>query len=101
MEKEPVPCALCNRKVPLSTHHLIPVSMHKRTSFKTRFTKEELGATIEVCRPCHDAIHRHVEEPELGRDFNSLELLKSHPEIAKFSAWVAKKEKHSFRPAKK
>lgn len=49
--------------------------------------------TIDACVDCHKAIHRLVpREKELGRYFNSLELLKSHPPIQKFVVWIGKQK---------
>lgn len=73
-------------------HHLIPRTVHSNAWFKKRFTREEMCRTADVCRECHDAVHRAVpSEKELGRDWNTLDRLRSHPEIAKFVAWVAKR----------
>lgn len=81
-------CALCERDRPLTFHHLIPRALHRRKRFATRYSREELSAGIDVCRDCHDAVHRFVSEKELGERFHTLEALRAHPEIARFVEWV-------------
>lgn len=88
-----MPCEMCGRTVKKGTtkHHLIPRTCHKNRWFKKNFTREQQRKTVDVCRECHNAIHIHIpSEKELGRHYNTLELLLAHPEIAKFVAWVKK-----------
>jgi len=49
-----------------------------------------------ICRDCHNQVHAVLTEKELETDYNTLETLLSHPEIAKFVAWM-KKHKPSGR----
>ena len=53
--------------------------------FKRRSTREELGARIDLC---HSAIHVFEDHRTPGREYNTLERLRAHPEVAKFTAWV-------------
>ena len=88
-------CELCGRVTKQGTtdHHLIPRSCHSNKWFKKRFSREEMAATIAVCRDCHTAIHRLIpDEKELGRDYNSTDKLLSHPELKKFVVWVKKQK---------
>jgi hypothetical protein len=49
--------------------------------------------TIDVCRDCHKAIHRLIpDEKELGRHANTVESLRSHPELGKFLVWVQRQK---------
>lgn len=43
-------------------------------------------------------VHAVFTEKQLEREFNTVELLRSHPEIQKFIAWIASKPAgfHSF-----
>ncbi|HJT80231.1 MAG TPA: hypothetical protein VJ719_03455 [Chthoniobacterales bacterium] len=43
---------------------------------------------VGICRPCHSQIHEVLTEKELERDFNTVDKLKRHPEIAKFARWI-------------
>jgi hypothetical protein len=45
--------------------------------------------TIPVCRECHASIHKFIpSEKELGRHFNSVELLLGHDQVSRFVNWV-------------
>lgn len=88
-------CSLCGRvtKRGNTEHHLIPRTCHSNKWFKKRFDRAQMNTTIGVCRDCHRAIHRLVpDEKELGRYFNTLELLRTQPEIKNFLAWVKKQK---------
>ncbi len=74
-------CPLCNRKIPRSqrdAHHLVPKSKGGRH-------------TEYLHRICHRQIHALFTETELARQFNSVEALLAHPDIALFVAWVKSK----------
>jgi len=40
---------------------------------------------------CHREIHATLSEAELARVYNTPEALLTHPRLAKFYAWVAKR----------
>ncbi len=42
-----------------------------------------------LCRACHKFIHSVLSEKELAANYNTLEQLQAHPEIAKFVSWVS------------
>ncbi|WP_194097777.1 HNH endonuclease [Marivivens aquimaris] len=77
-------CVLCGRPippdVPQSLHHLIP---------KLKGGKN--GPTVLLHHICHKEIHAALSEAELARNFNTPEALRSHPRLAKFANWVAKR----------
>lgn len=76
-----VRCPLCERKIPLAqrdAHHLIPKSKGGRH-------------TEYLHRICHRQIHALFTETELARQFNSVEALLAHPDMASFVAWVKTK----------
>ena len=74
-------CPLCQRKIPASqrdAHHLVPKSKGgKHTEYLHRI--------------CHRQIHGLFSENELARQFNSVEALLAHPDVAQFVAWVRNK----------
>jgi len=79
-----MPCQLCDRDVPaLTEHHLVPRQQTKRK-------KLDLGETIDTCPACHRQIHVLFNNRQLAQELNTVEQLKSHPEMAKFLAWVRK-----------
>ena len=46
---------------------------------------------------CHDQVHAILTEKQLERDWNTVEKLKSHPEMQKFAVWI--KTKHNDKVA--
>ncbi|QDU29683.1 hypothetical protein ETAA8_47980 [Anatilimnocola aggregata] len=88
-------CELCLRllKGKGSRHHLIPRACHRRTWFRNRYSREQRLSTIELCSDCHAAIHDLIpDERELGRSYFTVELLASHPAVAKYLVWVRKQK---------
>lgn len=83
MASDPI-CPLCDRPipegVPASRHHLVP-----------RLKGGKGGETVLLHHLCHREIHATFSEAELARDFASIEALRSHPRIAAFVAWVARR----------
>ena len=88
-------CELCHRvtKAGTTQHHLIPRTLHANKWFKKRFTREQMQQTVDLCRDCHRAIHRLVpREKDLGREYYTLERLRTHQQIARFIQWVQKQK---------
>lgn len=87
-------CELCGRNVPLTRHHLIPVTCHGNRWFKSRYTREQLAESIYICRMCHSGIHDLIpDEKQLGKEFNTRELLLAHEGVRKMIAWVRKQRR--------
>lgn len=77
----PVICPLCDRVIPdaqKDAHHLVPKS---RGGTHTEY----------LHRICHRQIHALFTETELARQYNNVQALREHPEIARFVAWVKTK----------
>jgi formate-dependent nitrite reductase cytochrome c552 subunit len=88
----PARCELCRRASPLTRHHLIPRSLHDKTYVQKRFDREErITATLWVCRPCHNTIHRLFEEKQLALTFNTREALMSDERLRTFVDWLSRK----------
>lgn len=81
-------CALCQREGPVTFHHLVPRSMHRKKRWRRRLTREEMREGVDLCRDCHDAVHRFVPEKVLAEEYRTLEALRAHAEIARFVEWV-------------
>ncbi|MCB1095951.1 MAG: HNH endonuclease [Verrucomicrobiae bacterium] len=76
-------CPLCGREIPAghgSRHHLTPVLKGGRH-----------GATELLHNACHSKLHAVFTESELARNYNTIEKLLAHEEIAKFVEWIRKR----------
>jgi hypothetical protein len=56
-----------------------------------------------VCRDCHDAVHRFIPHKDLGREWNTIEALRGHPELEPFVRWVSRQQgrSRSARPSRR
>lgn len=83
MSDDPV-CPLCRRPippdVPQSLHHLVP-----------RLKGGAKGPVVLLHHICHKEIHAALTETELARRYNTVEALLTHPRIAAFVGWVARR----------
>jgi 5-methylcytosine-specific restriction endonuclease McrA len=84
-------CAICGRVETLTRHHLIPRTRHHNKRNKREFDRFVVKQTVGICRPCHSQIHLLFSEKELERDWNTVEKLRTHPELTKFAQWIATK----------
>lgn len=77
-------CPLCGRPippdVPQSRHHLIP-----------RLRGGKGRPTVLLHQVCHSTIHKTLSETQLARSYHNVEALRSHPELSRFFAWVARR----------
>ncbi|RLN72212.1 hypothetical protein BBJ28_00000538 [Nothophytophthora sp. Chile5] len=92
-------CAMCDRPMNLTAHHLIPRVTHARY-LRKGYTREFLNTCIMICRQCHSKIHSTEDNKTLAREFNTLDKIMQHPKIV---IWVsyARKQKARVRPRKK
>ena len=84
-------CALCEREERLTRHHPIPRARHHNKRNKREFPRQRVRQVVGVCCPCHSQIHQLLSEKQLEREFNTVEKLRDHPEIAKFARWIRRK----------
>lgn len=95
MAKKPGDCCeLCKRDVALQFHHLIPRKNHGKPWFKRNFDKQEMrlrGAWL--CSLCHRFIHKQFDEHALGRQLNTVELLKAEELVQAHVVWAAKQRR--------
>jgi len=92
MESHPR-CELCGRGSPgLTKHHLIPRTRHRNKRNKKNFARREVRERIALlCPACHRTVHSVLSQKELEYEYNSVDLLRSHPQIARFIKWVRKR----------
>lgn len=84
MEPVSVPvCPLCGRDLaaPFNKHHLIPISKGGKNT-----------PAILMHKICHDKIHAVFKEVDLKKQYNTIEKLQQHEEIARFIKWARNKE---------
>ncbi|KAG2495405.1 hypothetical protein HYH03_006354 [Edaphochlamys debaryana] len=92
-------CALCERQMPLTFHHLIPKDVHSRYKKRGLLSTEQLSTGVDICRACHSAIHRTYDNKTLAAQYGSLEALKQSEPLMRFVEW-ARKQKVRVRPRK-
>ena len=84
LENGTVACPLCERDMPrwqITLHHLTP--------------KEEGGKAEDrtpMCRPCHKQLHAVFSNKHLEREMDSIDRLKSSPELQPFLKWIRKQK---------
>lgn len=86
-------CELCGRNdIEVTRHHLIPKTRHSNKRNQKLSDRDEVRSRMaDLCRPCHGFIHKVLTEKQMELEFNTVEALRAHPEIAKFAEWVAKR----------
>jgi hypothetical protein len=86
-------CELCgSTNDKLSFHHLIPRTLHSNKYYKKNYSRNDLNKGIWICElHCHKQIHKLISEKEMGKKYNTLEMLLSHPDIANYIDWRKKR----------
>jgi hypothetical protein len=85
-------CTLCKREeCEVTRHHLIPRTRHKNKKTKRETEHEDRIKTVPLCKPCHNQIHRILTEKEMEREYNTVEALLAHPDVAKFVEWISRR----------
>lgn len=99
MKKTRPPCELCGRTTPsLTKHHLIPKARHNKR-VKAKFGDECKKRIAMFCTACHRQIHYLFTHKELESEYNTIEALMGHPDVAKYAEWIRKKP-DNFVPSK-
>jgi hypothetical protein len=87
-------CELCERVLPLTSHHLIPKQIHSKGWCKRLFTKKEMNSRrADLCRDCHSTVHKFFTHRELGEIYNTIEKLLTNEKVINFVKWVKKQNK--------
>lgn len=64
-------CAMCDTMAAMTKHHLVPKQVHNRCALP----RAALAKTINICRPCHDAIHHYHTNFELALEYSTIDSL--------------------------
>jgi hypothetical protein len=73
--------------------------VHRRPFFRKTFSRDDLAAGIDLCRLCHNGVHRLHDEMTLAKRLNSLEALRADPAVARHTNWVRRQKKGLAGPA--
>jgi 5-methylcytosine-specific restriction endonuclease McrA len=86
-------CELCGREVARRTrHHLIPRTRHQNRRNKREFTRSEVRERLAwLCSACHKQVHAVLDHKSLEREWNTIEKLRTHPELVRFIEWIRKR----------
>lgn len=86
----PAFCALCGRPLGerVEWHHLVPKSQGGRV-------------TAPVHPICHRTIHATLPNAELARAYADPDVLRAHPDIARFLRWIADKPPDFSAPVRR
>ena len=90
---KPLSCEICERKIALTFHHLIPRKMHRRNFFRRSYSREELNRGVYLCRLCHSTLHKLFDEMTLAKRLNSLDHLLAEPSIQAHARWANKQKR--------
>ena len=93
MEK-PLKCELCGSSEDyLNFHHLIPRTLHSNKYFEKMYDKTYMKDNgVWICKAfCHKQVHEFIEEKEMGKNYNTLEKLRNHPDVLKYIEWRKKR----------
>jgi hypothetical protein len=65
--------------------------MRRRRKGRREMKRRDPARTVALCRPCHRNVHASLSNGDLGRGYDSLEALSTHPDVEKFTDWVRDK----------
>ena len=65
--------------------------MKRRKKGRQELKHLDPNLTVALCAPCHRAVHHALSNADLQRGYDSVEALRSHPDIKKFTEWVKDK----------
>lgn len=74
-------------------HHLIPKLILKRMRNSGKESVDVAKYLVEVCRPCHNEIHRLWPHNELAKEYQTVDMLLEAPAIQPYLTWKRKRER--------
>jgi len=84
-------CLMCERKMLLTFHHVIPKEVHEWYKKHHGMTKNQLHQGIMICRSCHSALHSFEDNKTLAEKYSTLEAILSHPKVQKWLPYIRKR----------
>ncbi len=89
---------MCERDLPITSHHLIPQQVHSKNWCKKIFTKDDMkNRRADLCRDCHPYLHKKFTHAELAREYNTVEKILANEEVARHMVWLKKQRKKAKR----
>ena len=83
-------CELCGRDVPrVTSHHLIPKATHTKRLKKDM--GDERNRQADLCVACHRQLHYLFANKLLGRELNTLDLIRQNAEVVTYVNWIRKR----------
>eukprot|EP00004_Rigifila_ramosa_P021805 TRINITY_DN5864_c0_g1_i1.p1 TRINITY_DN5864_c0_g1~~TRINITY_DN5864_c0_g1_i1.p1 ORF type:complete len:181 (+),score=39.33 TRINITY_DN5864_c0_g1_i1:398-940(+) len=86
-------CKLCGATQRITIHHLVPKLVLKRMRNAKKDRINVAAFLVEVCRPCHNELHRLWGHGELAANYQTVEMILAAPEIQGFLTWKRKRER--------
>jgi len=84
-------CLMCERKMLLTKHHVIPKEVHEWYRKHHGMTKDQLHQGIMICRSCHSALHSFEDNKTLAEKYSTIEAILEHPKVQKWLPYIRKK----------
>jgi hypothetical protein len=68
--------------------------MKRRRKNRQELKRRDPDRMISLCSPCHRNVHLSIDNAELERGYGSMEALKDHPRVRRFTEWVKDRKPH-------
>jgi hypothetical protein len=65
--------------------------MKRRRKGRQELKRRDPGRTVALCGPCHRNVHVSIGNTDLARGYDSVEALRDHPGVRRFTEWVKDK----------
>lgn len=88
----PGTCVMCERHMPLTWHHLYPREVQKKFLKRGLMTEADKLRGINICRQCHNTIHRSFDNEMLAGQLHSVESLLEQEVIQKWVSYASKQK---------
>jgi hypothetical protein len=86
-------CQLCGAVQRITIHHLIPKLVLKRMRNHKKGKVDVSKYLVEVCRPCHNVLHKEFGHGELAKEYQTVDMLLQCEQIQPYLLWKRKRER--------